>query len=84
MPSDTTLRATLRSVFIPMPDGTRLAADVFLPAGLATALGALVIPVDGLPAGVTVTDTAVVAGGVRATLTGSGVALTDLVGRSAG
>ena len=55
-----------------------------LPAGLATALGALVIPVDGLPAGVTVTDTAVVAGGVRATLTGSGVALTDLVGRSAG
>jgi hypothetical protein len=55
-----------------------------LPAGLATVLGALVIPVDGLPAGVTVTDTAVVAGGVRATLTGTGVALTELVGRSAG
>jgi hypothetical protein len=36
MPSDTALRASLRSVFIPMPDGTRLAADVFLPNGLAT------------------------------------------------
>jgi putative CocE/NonD family hydrolase len=35
MPSDTSLRATLRAVFIPMPDGTRLAADVFLPGGLA-------------------------------------------------
>jgi putative CocE/NonD family hydrolase len=35
MPSDTTQRATLRSVFIPMPDGTRLAADVFLPNALA-------------------------------------------------
>ena len=34
MPSDTTLRATLTSGFIPMPDGTRIAADVFLPAGL--------------------------------------------------
>ena len=35
MPSDTTLRAALTSGFIPMPDGTRIAADVFLPAGLA-------------------------------------------------
>ncbi len=55
-----------------------------LPTGLSTVLGALVIPVDGLPAGVTITDTAVVTGGVRATLVGTGVALTDLVGRSAG
>ncbi len=55
-----------------------------LPTELATALGALVIAVDGLPAGVTVTDTAVVTGGVRATLIGTGVALTDLVGPSAG
>ena len=35
MPSDTTLRAALTSGFIPMPDGTRIAADVFLPTGLA-------------------------------------------------
>ncbi len=34
MPSDTTLRASLTAGFIPMPDGTRLAADVILPAGL--------------------------------------------------
>ncbi len=32
---DTTVRATLTAGFIPMPDGTRLAADVVLPAGLA-------------------------------------------------
>ncbi|HKP29186.1 MAG TPA: CocE/NonD family hydrolase, partial [Gemmatimonadales bacterium] len=36
MPSDTTLHTALRSVFILMPDGTRLAADVFLPTGLAS------------------------------------------------
>lgn len=35
MAPDTTVRATLTAGFIPMPDGTRLAADVVLPSGLA-------------------------------------------------
>lgn len=35
IPADTSVHATLTAGFIPMPDGTRLAADVVLPAGLA-------------------------------------------------
>lgn len=55
-----------------------------MPADLRTALSDLAVPVDGLPAGVELTGTAVVAGGVRVTLTAADVALSDLMGSSRG
>lgn len=55
-----------------------------MPATLRTALSDLAVPVAKLPAGVELTGTAVVAGGVRVTLTGADVALADLMRSSAG
>ncbi|WP_227423846.1 LmeA family phospholipid-binding protein [Pengzhenrongella sicca] len=57
------------------------AAD--LPGGLGDRLRDLRIPIDGLPAGVRLTDVAVVDGGVRLTATGTDVVLTAAAGAAA-
>ena len=79
----------VEAVVVPRADAGGLRVDVVtvtlagagidvadLPGGLAGRLSDLVVPVSGLPAGVTVTAVAVVADGARLTATGTDVTFT--------
>jgi len=55
-----------------------------MPSALRSLLGDLAVPVSGLPAGVEITGTEVVTGGIRITLTAGDVTLNDLLNARAG